>query len=117
MTAVVVRERVVSMRIIAAAVLAMLTMGAEAATPEMRAQNGAVLPMPRIEAMGCMSMEKLLIRYSDSQYRGADPVPPDHPDYPIFDYENRLATEYFERCQRQRDTHSSPTEIFREGFN
>ena len=83
----------------------------------MRAQNGTVLPAPMISTIACADMKGLLAEYLESGYRGVDPVAPEHPDYPIFVYENRLATAFFDRCQAEWDRYEPPANAFGEGFD
>ena len=103
-------------RIAFAAFIAVVGTCADASAQQMRAQNGVVLPMPRIAAMGCLSMSRLMKRFSDSGYRGLGPLSPDDPDYPLFEYEDRLAAAFYERCRKGRSAVEKPSDVFRPGF-
>lgn len=80
-----------------------------------RAQNGAELPMPSQASLGCAEMSALLATYTESGYRGVHAPSRSHPDRPIYDYEHRLATAFFERCQRKQNP-AVPVDTFRKGF-
>lgn len=107
---------VVPTRFVFAAILAVLGTCADVSAQEMRAQNGVVLPTPKIATIGCLAMFRLMKRFSDSDYRGLGPLPPGDPDYDLFDYENRLAIAFYERCRKRRDAATPPSEVFRQGF-
>ena len=107
---------VVPRRIVFAAFLAVLGPCADASAQQMRAQNGVVLPTPRIATIGCLAMSRLMKQFSDSGYRGLGPLPPGDPDHKLFDYENRLAIAFYERCRKRRNAGTPPSEVFRHGF-
>lgn len=72
-------------------------------------QNGVQLPMPDIDRLDCAERSALLNEYLISAYRGIDPLPEDHPDRWIFEYENRLAQSHFMECAKAAV--SSPPKI------
>lgn len=86
-------------------------------TPQMRAQNGVIVPLPEIENLDCASMRSVLGVLDRSNYRGVAPLPPDHPDRPIFDYENQLAAEAYDRCLTEGAVLRDSSEAFQHGFD
>ena len=80
------------------------------------AENGAVLPMPRIDSLACDEMHDILMKFSASDYRKAGEVPEDHPDRSIFEYENRLATAHYTDCQSGQAQFETTGETFSRGF-
>ena len=84
--------------------------------PVAMAANGARVVMPAIEALDCPTMELVLRRLDLSGYRGIAPLPPDHPDRAIFDYENRLAAAYYFNCLAPAFREADPAEAFADGF-
>lgn len=80
------------------------------------AANGAHVPMPAIEALDCPTMQLVLRRLDESGYRGVAPLPADHPDRPIFEYENRLAARYYFNCIVPAHRAADPTAAFADGF-
>lgn len=90
------------------AVVAALVVAAPASGGERVARNGAIVPMPPIEALDCPGMAGVIARIDASNYRDPDApdLTPEHPDWPIFEYENQVtAREYFEcTLSQSRDT-------------
>jgi hypothetical protein len=84
--------------------------------PRTLASNGAVVIMPEIEALDCAGMAQVLRRIDLSAYRGAEPVPRDHPDWPIFVYEDRVSRAYYRRCILADNRLADPGEAFSSGF-
>lgn len=83
----------------------------------MIAQNGATVPTPKIDRLTCDEMNQALIAISASEYRGVLVVSEDHPDYQIFAYENRLATQHYQDCQVGVVDFTAPSSVFSAGFN
>lgn len=84
--------------------------------PRTLASNGAVVIMPPIEALDCAGMAQVLRRIDFSAYRGAEPVPKGHPDWPIFVYEHRLSGTYYRQCILADNRLADPGEAFSSGF-
>jgi hypothetical protein len=89
---------------------------ADAAVPRAVASNGAVIDMPDIAGLDCPGMERALRRIDLSRYRGPEPVPQGHPDWPIFDYEDRLSAAYYKSCTLERHRLDDPGPAFSSGF-
>ncbi len=87
-----------------------------AAIPRVIASNGAVIDMPDIASLDCAGMERTLRVIDLSQYRGPGPVPDDHPDRPIFEYEDRLSASYYHACTLERHRLEDPGPAFSFGF-
>lgn len=108
---------------LAAAVLAVTAAGGataqselERSAPTRAAASGALVPMPDISRLDCRGMAAALLRIDQAGYRDRDLVPSDHPDRPIFDYEDRLARAYYDTCLSRRNVLDDPTEVFVHGF-
>jgi hypothetical protein len=84
--------------------------------PRALASNGAIVLMPEIAGLGCAEMAEVLRLIDESRYRQARPVAPDHPDRPIFDYENRLAGAYYFGCIMGAHRLDDPAPAFAHGF-
>jgi hypothetical protein len=90
----------------------------DAPTPVvMIAENGARVPTPEIDTLTCDEMNRTLMNISATGYRGVEVVSEEHPDYQIFDYENRLATAHYEDCQVGVVDFTAPRSVFSQGFN
>lgn len=86
------------------------------AAPRALASNGAIVLMPEIAGLGCAEMAEALRLIDASRYREARPVPPGHPDRPIFDYEHRLAGAYYFGCIMGAHRLDDPAPAFAHGF-
>jgi hypothetical protein len=84
--------------------------------PRALASNGAVVVMPAIAQLDCDGMAKVLHLLDRSNYRGAEPVPEGSPDRPIFEYEDRLARAYYQRCILSAARLADPAPAFSSGF-
>ena len=84
--------------------------------PRALASNGAVVVMPDLAGLDCAAMGQVLRRIDLSNYRGLDPVPDGHPDYPIFDYEDRLTERYYFSCTLGEYRLEDPGAAFSYGF-
>lgn len=82
-----------------------------------RAANGQVLPAPKLNNLTCDQMDQLMETYISSQYRHVEFLPTDHPDRPIYDYENKLAQRHYEDCQMGRSHFENAAPAFSKGFN
>lgn len=80
-------------------------------------QNGVQLAAPVIASLSCDEMAKLLMSYSGSGYRDVATVPEGHPDRPIYDYENELASQHYADCQAGTARFEDPAPTFGQGFN
>lgn len=100
----------------AAIALSVAALTSPGAATEFRAQNGEVLPAPALAGLSCEHLDALMLAYSQSFYRDLSDVPKDHPDRPIFEYEDRLAEQYFTQCQRGRITFQDTAPAFSKGF-
>ena len=99
-------------------VLVGILVAGTASAEEMRtAANGASLPVPEIAGLSCVDMEAVLDRFTESGYRGLDPVPQGHADRPLYDYEDALAVAYYDRCQSGTVHFGDTSETFGLGFN
>lgn len=99
------------MATIAATLIASLASHAMAEETSVRlAENGAIVPMPAIASMNCRQMDKVIERIDASNYRarGAAVIPQNHPDRPIFDYENALAAAFYNRCTLRQSQNLTP---------
>lgn len=84
--------------------------------PRALATNGAVVVMPEIAGLDCAGMSQALRRIDMSNYRGPDPVPEGHPDWPIFEYEDRLTGQYYYTCTLGENQLDDPGTAFSFGF-
>ena len=82
-----------------------------------RAKNGAELPMPAIDLLGCGQMQELMHLYSASGYRLPGVVPVSQPDATLFAYEDSLAKLHYEKCHLGQNDFSGATDSFGKGFN
>ena len=81
------------------------------------ARNGAELSAPDISSLSCTERGTLLLEYSISGYRGPEPLPPDHPDRKIYEYENQLAQVFYMKCQAGTSYYRDSAPAFSSGFN
>lgn len=84
--------------------------------PRALASNGAIVPMPEIAGLDCPGMALALERIDRSRYRGPQPLPEDHPDRQIFEYEDRLSAAYYRDCILAAHGLENPTPAFSQGF-
>jgi hypothetical protein len=84
--------------------------------PRALALNGAVVVMPEIAGLDCAGMSQVLRRIDLSNYRGLDPVPEEHPDWPIFEYEDRLTGQFYYSCTLGGNQLEDPGAAFSFGF-
>jgi hypothetical protein len=84
--------------------------------PRALASNGAVVVMPEIAGLDCDGMSQVLRRIDLSNYRGLDPVPEEHPDWPIFEYEDRLTGQFYFSCTLGGNQLEDPGAAFSFGF-
>ena len=98
--------------------LAVLVTAAASQTdpPRALASNGAVVTMPEISGLTCAEMAQVLYRIDLSNYRGPDPLPRDHPDWVIFDYEDRLTRRHYYDCMLGDHQLQDPANAFSFGF-
>jgi len=88
----------------------------ETAIPHAIAANGVAVPMPDIATLDCNGMTEALRRLDQSNYRGAELVSPEHHDWPIFAYEDRLARAYYTKCMLREHALGDPGAAFSFGF-
>ncbi len=99
-----------------------LAAGARAQTVDMSnapralASNGVVVVMPKIAELDCAGMSQVLRRIDLSNYRGPDPVSEGHPDWPIFEYEDRLSGQIYFSCTLGENRLEDPGTAFSFGF-
>ena len=86
------------------------------AAPHAVASNGAVVVMPDFAQLDCDEMSKILHRIDLSDYRGPEPVDEDHPDWPIFDYEDQLTKRLYFSCTLGENQFEDPGAAFSFGF-
>jgi len=84
--------------------------------PRALASNGAVVEMPEIGGLDCAGMEAALRRADLSDYRGGQLLWPGHPDWPIFEYEDRLARRFYADCVLRDHVLDDPAPTFSNGF-
>ena len=84
--------------------------------PRALASNGAVVAMPEISGLDCAGMSDVLRRIDISNYRGPFPIPEGHPDWPIFEYEDRLTAQYYFSCTLGENQLEDPGTAFSFGF-
>ena len=84
--------------------------------PRALASNGAVVVMPKIAGLDCAGMSQVLRRIDLSNYRGPEPVSEGHPDWPIFDYEDRLSGRFYFSCTVGENQLEDPGAAFSLGF-
>jgi len=87
-----------------------------AAAPRALASNGAAVIMPEIETLDCDGMSQVLHRIDLSNYRAAEPVPEGHPDWAIFEYEDRLTITRYWQCHLGEAQLKDPGPAFASGF-
>lgn len=77
-------------------------------TPQRVALNGSIVLMPRIEALDCTAMARVIQGIDATGYRDPDgpALTEAHPDWPIFQYENNLTSAEYFNCTlgKSRDT-------------
>ncbi len=86
------------------------------AAPRALTSNGAVVVMPEIAGLDCAGMSHVLRRIDLSNYRGSDPLPEGHPDWPVFEYEDRLTGQYYYSCTLGENRLEDPAAAFSYGF-
>ena len=84
--------------------------------PRALATNGAVVVMPDIAQLDCAGMSVVLRRIDQSNYRGPEAIPEGHPDWPIFEYEDRLTGQYYFSCTLGENQLEDPGAAFSFGF-
>ena len=84
--------------------------------PRALASNGAIVVMPEIAGLDCAGMSDVLRRIDLSNYRGPIPIPEGHPDWPIFEYEDRLTEQYYITCTLGEHQLEDPGTAFSFGF-
>jgi hypothetical protein len=85
--------------------------------PRAQASNGVVVVMPEIALLDCDGMQAVLRRIDQSNYRGTDTIPEGHPDWPIFEYEDRLTGQYYFSCTLGENQLEDPGAAFSFGFD
>lgn len=95
----------------------MMLSAASALAAEFTASNGAILRAPDVTTLNCAQRGTLLMEYSISEYRGTEPLGAGHPDYPIYQYENRLAELFYADCQAGSSQFQDSAPAFSRGFN
>lgn len=91
----------------------------DARVPEPRSHvltSGHVVELPPPGSLTCAEMRAVLARLDRSGYRGRGILPETHPDYPVFDYEDRLAAALYLRCTLAESRAASDTGAFPRGF-
>lgn len=86
-------------------------------TTTYRATNGAVVAAPEIAALDCPQMAQVLRNLDNAQYRNSAPLRPGDADWPIFDYEDHLASAYYTRCTVGLNRKTDPLDAFSRGFD
>lgn len=84
--------------------------------PRAQASNGAVVVMPEIAHLDCAGMATVMRRIDQSNYRGPEAIPEGHPDWPIFEYEDRLTGQYYFSCTLGENQLEDPGAAFSFGF-
>lgn len=100
-----------------AGLIVLATAAASHADPQrLMASNGAVVTLPEIAALSCPEMAEVLYLIDLSNYRDAEPLPRDHPDWAIFDYEDRLTQRLYYDCMLGASQLEDPGTAFSFGF-
>lgn len=108
---------VMAATVAAACGLVALAHGAAGATPaRLIASNGAVIEMPDIAGLDCPGMQRVLRLIDLAGYRGPAPLRPEDPDWPIFDYEDRLSRAHYFDCLVGKHGLDDPGPAFSFGF-
>lgn len=84
--------------------------------PRAQASNGVFVPMPDIATLDCPGMAEALRRIDLSKYRGPEALSPGDHDWPIFEYEDRLAHSYYSDCMLRGNSLGNPSAAFSFGF-
>jgi hypothetical protein len=84
--------------------------------PRAQASNGVVVVMPEIALLDCEGMQAVLRRIDQSNYRGPETIPEGHPDWPIFEYEDRLTGQHYFSCTLGENQLEDPGAAFSFGF-
>jgi hypothetical protein len=90
--------------------------GEESSPRRALASNGAIIAMPELSGLDCSGMAEVLGLIDQSRYRGPEPVPEDHPDREIFEYEHRLAAAHYHACIMSGSRLDDPGPAFSQGF-
>lgn len=76
---------------------------------------GIKIPHPEAARLDCAEIDYLLGVIDASNYRGPEPVGPDHPDFNVQIWEEQLAAERHHRCGTEGL--GLANDVFRKGFN
>lgn len=78
--------------------------------PQHVASNGSVVTMPYIEGLDCVAMARVIEGIDATEYRDPDgpALTEDHPDWPIFQYENNLTSAEYFNCTLGKSRQTSP---------
>lgn len=79
-------------------------------------RSGETVSLPEIAGLDCSEMAEVLAALDRTDYRGRAILPPEHPDYPVFVYEDRLASEIYLRCMVRPREAPVPENVFSGGF-
>ncbi len=60
--------------------------------------SGVEIELPDLEGLTCLEMRAVLRKLDLSGYRGRGLLGEGHPDYPLFAYEDRLASQLYIDC-------------------
>jgi hypothetical protein len=88
-----------------------------ASEPRAVASNGAVVVMPELAGLDCAGMSYVLRRIDLSSYRSPAAFPKVEPDIQIFEYEDRLAAQYYHSCIMVGNKLEDPADAFSFGFD
>lgn len=106
----------VSQGVLAGLVLLATAAFGQAEPPRVMASNGAVVTLPEITGLSCLQMAEVLYLLDLSQYRGPEALPRDHPDWEIFEYEDRLTQRHYYACMLPASQLQDPGAAFSSGF-
>ncbi len=78
--------------------------------------EGKTLVLPAISGLSCDEMGAVIARLDASGYRGHGILPEQHPDFPVFAYEDRLAIAHYRDCTLRKTRLADPGGAFARGF-
>lgn len=78
--------------------------------------SGVTVEMPALGGLSCEEMRAVLARIDMSDYRGRGLLGEDHPDYPVFVYEDQLASALYFDCTLRATRVARDMAVFSGGF-
>lgn len=81
-----------------------------------RTVGGVTVAMPPPDGMSCDGLRAALQSLDRADYRRGRLLDRDHPDYPLFVYEDRVAAMLFFDCTLPEMQREPPPDLFSKGF-